>query len=52
MSVSQRSETRPGPSNGEQQLIEGLETLARAYGNRFLLEPPPTGSRSATWRRS
>ena len=45
MSVRQRSETEPAPSNGgdRKELIAGLEGLAREYGNRFLLEPPPDG---------
>jgi glutamate decarboxylase len=43
MSVSQRSESSSGSSNGGDRgpLIEGLEGLAREYGNRFLLEPAP-----------
>ncbi len=45
MSLRQRSGTDPSSPDGEeqQQLIEGLEALARAYGNRFLLEPAPDG---------
>ena len=43
MSIQQRSEADPGTPNGgsKQALLEGLEALARDYGNRFLLEPPP-----------
>ena len=43
MSVSQRSESSSGSSNSGDRgpLIEGLEGLAREYGNRFLLEPAP-----------
>jgi glutamate decarboxylase len=44
VSVRQRSDTDPNsPNGGETQSIEGLEALARAYGNRFLLEPAPDG---------
>jgi glutamate decarboxylase len=42
MSVHQRSETGPVHANGgHQPLIAQLDELARAYGNRFLLDPPP-----------
>ena len=40
MTVHQRDEPSPKPTNGE-SLIEGLDALATAYGNRFLLEPAP-----------
>jgi glutamate decarboxylase len=44
MDLHQRTETTQTSHNGgEQHLIEGLEALARAYGNRFLLEPAPDG---------
>ena len=43
MSVHQRGKTEPGHPNGgqKQELIEQLDELAAAYGNRFLLEAPP-----------
>jgi glutamate decarboxylase len=43
VSVSQRSESSPTSANGGEQaeLIHQLATVAREYGNRFLLEPPP-----------
>jgi glutamate decarboxylase len=42
MSIRQHSESPAGSTNGgEQPLIEGLEALARDYGNRFILEPAP-----------
>ena len=40
MSVHQHSDAgKHSPNGGE--LIEGLEALAHAYGNRFLLEAAP-----------
>src|SRR5690242_20767042 len=43
MSVRQRTESTPRSADGgdDAPLIEQLENLARQYGNRFLLEPPP-----------
>ena len=43
MSLSQHSASPPTPGNGahEPALIEQLDALAAAYGNRFLLEPAP-----------
>jgi glutamate decarboxylase len=43
VSIHQRTETAPTSSNGEEHaaLIHELEAVARQYGNRFLLEPPP-----------
>ncbi len=40
VTVHQRDEPSPKTTNGD-SLIEGLEALAVAYGNRFLLEPAP-----------
>ena len=40
MSIHQhRDAGKQSPNGGE--LIEGLEALAQAYGNRFLLDPAP-----------
>jgi glutamate decarboxylase len=43
VSVRQRSESSPTSTNGGEQdeLVHQLEAVARQYGNRFLLEPPP-----------
>ena len=43
MSLSQHSASQPTPTSGADQpaLIEHLDELAAAYGNRFLLEPAP-----------
>jgi len=44
--IKQHSETSAiSPHNGD-SLVEGLEALAREYGNRFLLEPPPDNALS------
>jgi glutamate decarboxylase len=40
MTVHEHQPIPPGSSNGE-DLAAQLETLAKAYGNRFLLEPAP-----------
>ena len=43
MSVHQHSSRPAGATNGGADVptIEGLDALAAAYGNRFLLEPAP-----------
>jgi glutamate decarboxylase len=42
--VHQHSDGDPAsPNGGRHELIEGLESLAHSYGNRFLLEPAPDG---------
>src|SRR4051794_20596317 len=42
MSVQQHHSTSPAPTNGAHDpLVEQLDALAEAYGNRFLLEPAP-----------
>jgi glutamate decarboxylase len=41
VSIKQHSETPAISSHNGGSLAEGLEALAREYGNRFLLEPPP-----------
>src|SRR5689334_13293508 len=43
VSIQQRTETAATSANGGDDipLGEGLEALAREYGNRFLLEPAP-----------
>src|SRR3954462_13880687 len=44
MSIRQHTATEPAsPNGGEVGLSEQLEALAREYGRRFLLEPPPDG---------
>src|SRR3954462_533550 len=44
MSIRQHTATEPAsPNGGEVGLSEQLEALAREYGSRFLLEPPPDG---------
>ena len=40
MTIHQHKTTAPGSSNGD-ELATQLEVLAKAYGNRFLLEPAP-----------
>ena len=41
MSIEEHRTTPPGSTDGEADLAQHLEELARQYGNRFLLEPAP-----------
>src|SRR6201989_1581290 len=43
MAIHRHRPSQPGGANGGDKaaIIEGIEALAEAYGNRFLLEPAP-----------